>query len=69
MELPSIGPSAIEGQGPTQRGGAGLISMARGVAAELDLVDVILIVGPPLIAALVHGFGSLMNSYIELERM
>jgi hypothetical protein len=69
MELPSIGPPAIEGQGGTQQGGAGLTSMARGVAAELDLVDVILIVGPPLIAALVHGFSNLMNSCVELERM
>jgi hypothetical protein len=68
MEVPHTGPSVIEGQGVERRGGARVVSLAQGVAGQLDLVDVILIVGAPLVAFVVHGFSDLMNNYVEPER-
>ena len=65
MNAPNVSSSPMDGPG----GGARLRSLARGVAEELDLVDVILIVGPPMVAAVLHLLGNLVNSYVELEEM
>jgi hypothetical protein len=60
--------SLTSGQDGRHVVGARLNSMAKGVAGGLDLVDVILIVGPPMVAAVMHGFSELMNNHVEPER-
>ena len=65
MNSPDIGTSATEGRSAARRRGARVTSMVKGVASALDLTDVILIVGPPMVAAVVLGFGDLMTRAIR----